>query len=262
MAMPAALFAGEKNEPVGTTQGGGSSIQWSAKVSGHERITLHVSLPSGDVVSKTFGPGQPIAFGLKDLPTVEDGNYSYELVVDPKVTGQVKKQLEAARAAGDDSAARAIMRAAGIASTVVQSGNLQISGGMFVNPTLTEATAHDDAARVGGATTTGARDGNVNPSLDGITTARPGTPRVLDQVIPDDLIVQGSTCVGFDCVNNESFGFDTIRLKENNTRIKFEDTSTGSFPTNDWQLTANDSASGGASKFSIEDITGAKVPMT
>jgi hypothetical protein len=83
-----------------------------------------------------------------------------------------------------------------------------------------------------------------------------------DQVIPDDLIVQGSLCVGFDCVNNESFGFDTIRLKENNTRIKFEDTSVGSFPTNDWQLTANDSASGGSSKFSIEDITGAKVPFT
>lgn len=84
-----------------------------------------------------------------------------------------------------------------------------------------------------------------------------------DQVIADDLIVQGSICTGFDCVNNESFGFDTLRLKENNLRIKFEDTSsTGSFPTTDWQLTANDSASGGANKFSIEDITGAKVPFT
>src|SRR3981189_1202573 len=61
----------------------------------------------------------------------------------------------------------------------------------------------------------------------------------------------------------ESFGFDTIRMKENNTRIKFDDTSTAAgFPANDWQLTANDSASGGASKFSIEDITGAKVPFT
>lgn len=83
-----------------------------------------------------------------------------------------------------------------------------------------------------------------------------------DQVIADDLIVQGSLCTGFDCVINESFGFDTIRLKENNTRIKFEDTSTGTFPSNDWQLTANDSASGGSNKFSIEDITGAKVPFT
>ncbi len=86
------------------------------------------------------------------------------------------------------------------------------------------------------------------------------TPK--DIVHADDVIIQGSLCVGFDCVNNESFGFDTIRLKENSTRIKFEDTSVGSFPTNDWQLTANDSASGGQSKFSIEDITGAKVPFT
>src|SRR2546430_14957415 len=29
-----------------------------------------------------------------------------------------------------------------------------------------------------------------------------------------------------------------------------------------WQITANDSASGGASKFSIEDITGGRVPFT
>jgi hypothetical protein len=83
-----------------------------------------------------------------------------------------------------------------------------------------------------------------------------------DFVINDDLIVDGSECVGFDCVNGENFGFDTIRLKENNLRIKFEDTSVGTFPTNDWQLTANDSASGGSSKFSIEDITGTKVPFT
>jgi hypothetical protein len=82
-------------------------------------------------------------------------------------------------------------------------------------------------------------------------------------VTADDEIIQGSLCVGLDCVNNENFGFDTIRLKENNTRIKFDDTSTAAgFPNNDWQLTANDSASGGANKFSIEDITGAKVPFT
>ena len=87
-------------------------------------------------------------------------------------------------------------------------------------------------------------------------------PIAKDQVIPDDLVVQGSGCFGFDCVDNESFGFDTVRLKENNTRIKFDDTSTGAFPANDWQLTANDSAGGGANKWSIEDITGAKVPFT
>ncbi len=98
------------------------------------------------------------------------------------------------------------------------------------------------------------------------TTSAQSIPKVvkpLDVVVADDQIVQGSQCVGLDCVNNESFGFDTIRLKENNTRIKFQDTSTGTgFPTHDWQLTANDSASGGAEKFSIEDITAATVPFT
>jgi hypothetical protein len=84
-----------------------------------------------------------------------------------------------------------------------------------------------------------------------------------DFVIPDDLIVQGSACVGLDCVDGEVFNFDTIRLKENNTRIKFDDTSTSAgFPNNDWQLTANDSASGGLNKFSIENTTVATVPFT
>lgn len=112
------------------------------------------------------------------------------------------------------------------------------------------------------------RAGQVYLSPGGPQTQRHDVPKSMaparpkDQVIPDDLIVQGSGCFGFDCVNNESFGFDTVRLKENNLRIKFEDTSVGTFPTNDWQLTANDSASGGASKFSIEDITGARVPFT
>jgi hypothetical protein len=87
-------------------------------------------------------------------------------------------------------------------------------------------------------------------------------PAVADQVIADDLIVNGgSLCVGVDCVNGESFGFDTIRLKENNLRISFDDTSsTGSFPANDWEITINDSTNGGASYFGITDrATGRRV---
>ena len=84
-----------------------------------------------------------------------------------------------------------------------------------------------------------------------------------DQVILDDLIVDGSICVGQDCVNGESFGFDTLRLKENNLRIRAVDTSsTSSFPSRDWQITFNDSANGGANKFSIDDIDGGRTPFT
>lgn len=84
---------------------------------------------------------------------------------------------------------------------------------------------------------------------------------VADQVIADDLIVQGSECVGFDCVNNENFGFTTILMKENNTRIGFDDTSTGSFPANDWEIEANESPSGGTNSFAINDVTGVKTPF-
>lgn len=84
-----------------------------------------------------------------------------------------------------------------------------------------------------------------------------------DQVIQDDSIVVGSICIGLDCVNGENFAYDTIRLKENNLRIRAIDTSsTGSFPTRDWQITFNDSANGGENKFSIEDIDAGKIPFT
>ena len=80
-----------------------------------------------------------------------------------------------------------------------------------------------------------------------------------DHVIYDDLIVDGSACIGFDCVNGESFGFDTLRLKENNLRLNFDDTSTSaSFPRNDWTIIANDSANGGASYLAFEDRTAGK----
>lgn len=86
--------------------------------------------------------------------------------------------------------------------------------------------------------------------------ADPGGPGLLDIVHLDDVIASFSLCVGLDCVNGESFGFDTVRLKENNLRLHFDDTSTSaSFPRNDWRITINDSANGGDSYFGIEDAT-------
>jgi len=97
----------------------------------------------------------------------------------------------------------------------------------------------------------------------GLTAGIATSAAFADQVILDDLIVDGSACIGLDCVNGESFGFDTLRLKENNLRIKAQDTSTtASFPTNDWQITFNDSNNGGANKFSIDDIDGGRTPFT
>ena len=86
-------------------------------------------------------------------------------------------------------------------------------------------------------------------------------PARADQVIADDLVVQGSGAFGFDAILNENFGADTIRLKENNLRIHFDDTSAGTFPGNDWRLIANDQANGGGNYFAIEDSTAARIPF-
>ncbi|APX14304.1 hypothetical protein BWR18_20885 (plasmid) [Tateyamaria omphalii] len=82
------------------------------------------------------------------------------------------------------------------------------------------------------------------------------------QVFTADVIIQSSLCVGFDCVTGESFGFDTIRLKENNLRIHFDDTSaSASFPGNDWRLIANDDGNGGLNHFSVQDATAGRSPF-
>jgi hypothetical protein len=212
-------------------------VQWDAEVD-YERAILTVSMPGGEVVRQEFDSKQTPIFDL--VAGAKDGAYTWELRLEARIDASLRKALAEARRSGDE-AAMARLRAEVPESPVV-SGGFIVEAGSIVVP-----------------------EGKEPQSDKGKKAAAAGTVRnvtAADQVIPDDLIVQGSGCFGFDCVNNESFGFDTIRMKENNTRIKFEDTSVGTFPTNDWQLTANDSASGGSSKFSIEDITGAKVPFT
>lgn len=136
-------------------------------------------------------------------------------------------QLRQARQNGTEAAVLAALQQSGqIPTTVqIQSGSFSINNGVLVTPL----------------------SGNPDPIEGRITP--------LDVVVADDQIVQGSICAGFDCVNNENFSFDTIRLKENNLRIGVDDTSTTGFPANDWELTFNDSASGGANYFALRDVT-------
>ena len=83
-----------------------------------------------------------------------------------------------------------------------------------------------------------------------------------DTYFADDVSAAGGVCGGSDCTNAESYGLATIKMKENNTRLKFEDTSTSAgFATTDWQLSANDAFSGGANKLFVEDLAAATVPF-
>src|SRR6185369_15223527 len=140
-------------------------------------------------------------------------------------------------------------------------GTFQISGGSVVLPghieTPSRAMVQPPVAPAVNAPAVNAQVVNAHASTGRVNyKVVRNHPRfmVFDQVIPDDLIVQGSICAGLDCVNNEDFGFDTIRVKENNTRIQFDDTSTSAgFPNNNWQIRANDSGSGGANFLGFVD---------
>jgi len=217
--------------PVAEPRFSSSEIIWVPLVN-YSFLDLTIARPDGTLFSRTFESGSTPYADLSDIlgKANLDGSYIYEL----------RATIEAKQKRGEDDEVEIRYSAA----PLVQTGGFFVLDRTIMNPEEGEP------------------DSDKGKGVS-FSSAQPGLSGVQDFVINDDLIVVGSACIGFDCVNGEVFGFDTLRFKENNLRIKFDDTSTiGSFPRNDWQLTANDSANGGASKFSIDDITNSKTPFT
>ncbi len=197
-------------------------LQTSGEYSGY---TLKVVGADGQYFALEFAGNEMPFISVRDY-NLADGQYTYELVAAP--TADQKRNLAREQGAEEGRVGK------------VQAGTFRVLDGLIINPGIVERTKGDDDT---GTPVTDADAGR-------------------DQVIADDLVVQGSICSGFDCVNNENFGADTLRLKENNLRIHFDDTSaTGSFPSNDWRITANDQANGGASYLSIDDVTNSRTPF-
>ncbi|MGD2084756.1 MAG: tail fiber domain-containing protein [Candidatus Aminicenantes bacterium] len=208
---------------------GSSGISWMPKVN-YTQLILNISGPDGTIFTKTFDSGAAPYVSLADLMTSEsiDGSYTYELCAVTLTGNKVRR----------DNGITGLSRGTRVQEALTQTGYFTVRDGMIM-------------------TAVGVEPENVR------STAQDGLSGAQDQIILDDLIVDGSACIGFDCYNGESFGFDTLRLKENNLRIKFQDTScTAGFPSNDWQITANDSSNGGANKFSIDDIDSGRTPFT
>src|SRR5688572_3069582 len=251
---------GQSNDQLATPNSSGSSVRWDIKAT-HSAATLTVLGPDGEVFTKEFQGGNVPEFRLinKAGERLPDGQYSYELRLTPIFAAGVKEALKAAREKGNEGEVQRELKRRGQLPTqpLVQSGGFSVVNGIIVVAGGTEnsprrAMVEQPATPAAPATpvVSSASSGRINYKV------QRHHPRFLmfDQVIPDDLIVQGSVCAGLDCVNGEVFGFDTIRTKENNTRIQFDDTSTSAgFATNNWQIRANSSASGGASFLAFVD---------
>jgi Chaperone of endosialidase len=251
--------ADEKNKV--TISGSGSSVKWDVAVP-HTELTLTISGPDGQVFRKEFR-GRSAEFTLTDAKgeRLPDGQYFYELRVTPPISADVRETLAAARAKGNDEEVRRdlIRRGALSADPLVDSGGFAIlNGSVVVSGALSEGgSASVTQPRVSRPATGAAANifrPNTGAAMNGLRRHHPVVNPFFDFVIADDLIVQGSACVGLDCVDGESFGFDTIRLKENNTRFHFDDSSVSAgFATNNWQIRANAQGSGGGSFLAIVD---------
>ena len=230
----------------------GSSVRWDVTAP-HAALTLTISSPDGRIFRQELKSGASVEFAISDKEgnRLADGPYTYELRLTPAFTTGIKQELAAARGKDDDPEAVRAARKRAVLPDLVQSGGFSILNGLVMVAGASEEPGARRVSKITGQRipeVTPANTMNKNQLHHPLLIARP------DDVIPDDLIVQGSACVGLDCVNGEVFGFDTIRLKENNDRIQFDDTSTAAgFPTNNWQIRANSSASGGESFLGFVD---------
>ncbi len=205
-------------------------ITWQADFA-YDHAVVAVSGPAG-ITSWAITAGSPLSVDVEALAdwaeaagAPVDGDYTYEILFAPRLSDEARQQLVLLRAAADG--------AGPVADPVIElprvSGSFRIADGVV----------------------TGA--GSTAP--EGSTTTK-------DVLHYDDVIITGSLCLGYDCINGESFGYCTEKLKENNLQLCFEDTSTGSFPTRDWKIQINDTTSGGASYFTVWDVDGGVRPFT
>ncbi len=190
---------------------------------GQVRVTL--SGPRGFEVIESFGPEQTPAVALPGV----DGLYKYELRFSPVTDDGIRRRLAAARAAGVEIAAVSDR-------LTVQRGTFSIARGAVIPSNLVEGLQP--------------AKGSDSAGSQAVTGTPPNQGFVLSN---SDGVIRNSLCVGFDCPDAPVFDDSTILLMENNTRIKFGDTSNSPFPNNDWEIEANSSSSGGAGYLGFND---------
>ncbi len=243
-----------KDQSFANISSAGSSVRWDLKTS-YSGATLTVAAPDGRVFRSELKSGATPEFTIidKEGNRLPDGQYTYEIRLTSVLSKMAKETLLAARGKDDDlEAVRATRKRAALPDQLpVQSGSFSILNGVIFVAGAVEEGARRPTSKI---TEQPRVTETTRAALTKIRQHHLAAMLIPDDVIPDDLIVQGSACVGLDCVNGEVFGFDTIRLKENNDRIQFDDTSTSAgFPTNNWQIRANSSANGGASFLAFVD---------
>jgi len=225
--------------------GGPNTFYWSQEI----EYTKDIILPNKMADGKDYA----------------DGTYTLQITPIYTLTAEQKQVLQQFRVSNDQKAIAQFRTENNLPTEAdVYSVSFGIRNGHFVLPQQKEAKMNMPVMSSWNANHP-SMYASINPIVAEIPTSlvKDNSGQSEDaQVIATDLVVQGSACFGFDCVNGESFGFDTNRLKENNLRIHFDDTSaSASFPSNDWRIAANDTSNGGDNFLAIQDATAGTTPF-
>jgi len=129
--------AQERFSPIAQASYSATAIQWQPHVS-YERVTLKVGFPTGKVTQQEFAQGQVMVLDTVDAQgkPLPDGHYTYELVVTPLLSPEVKATLAQER---DEEQRRALieqLQEQGVLPRhpLIQGGHFTIANGAIVPP--------------------------------------------------------------------------------------------------------------------------------
>ena len=208
------------------------AIVWNLEIA-YSQATLTISGPDNLMLQEEFPTGVAPRFEVQNQTgqPYPDGSYNYEFRLSPFLSPEARAILETAVQSGQREQAIESLR---------QAGEL---------PEMPHISGH--FTLLDGAIVTGS-----SPELEIEEAETPQDVLAPSQFIGENLYVDGNQCLGNNCINSEPLIYDTLRLKADNLRVMFLDTSGAlpGFPDNDWQIRINESIDGGQNAFYIDDL--------
>jgi hypothetical protein len=214
----------------------GTVIFWDPVVDYREMV-LTISGPCEDII-KVFKKGEEISFDIREITKVTDGTYTWQLRRVSNIDSGVQEKLEGARGTGEEDALwwNFFQKGAIPEGPYVDSASFTVERGVIIDPNQVEekrATVASRARGAGSALAAGLTPRSSDEAAGGNGLA------TRDQVIPDDLIVQGSALRRLRLRQRRGLRLrhDPVEGEQHPDQVRRHQRLRRSFPTTDWQLT-------------------------
>src|SRR5438309_8732381 len=115
---------GQTNDKLANVSAGGSSVKWEVTAA-NSGMSLTISFPDGRSFTREYkaGTSPDITLNDRQLESLPDGVYGYELRLRPALSGAEREALKAARGRDDEPEAERAMRKPPVLPALVQQGS-------------------------------------------------------------------------------------------------------------------------------------------